>query len=431
MIVVIVLLATMLGGKAVVPDLTGLSLTKGVAALDEAGLELGEVAYTSDIPAGIEEGQVVTQRPTAGEEVDQGTSVDVVVAGKAEVTVPDVVGMTAEEAADALGAAGLEAKSIEVEHDAEAGTVVDQAPEAGSKVAPGSEVTVMVSAGPVATSIPNVIGLSEEDAKAALEGAGYQVETKTTYDERFEEGLVVSQAPEAGTAAEAGTLVTIVVSKGKNPEATVPDVVGMTEAEAAKVLQDAGFDVVPAASFSDTVPSGSVINQDPEAGATALIGSAVSITVSQGPEPPDTAIVPDVVGKTQAEATEILTGAGYEVAAARAYSETVAKDVVAGQAPMADSVTEPGITVGILVSDGPRPGPEFVLVPDLTGMTLEEATAVLEQAGLQAVSFEFFTELAPEGQVFAQLPPAEFSVAPGSTVLVIVSKGPYVQVNPL
>jgi len=119
-IVVIVLLATMLGGKAVVPDLTGLSLTKGVAALDEAGLELGEVAYTSDIPAGIEEGQVVTQRPTAGEEVDQGTSVDVVVAGKAEVTVPDVVGMTAEEAADALGAAGLEAKSIEVEHDAEA-----------------------------------------------------------------------------------------------------------------------------------------------------------------------------------------------------------------------------------------------------------------------------------------------------------------------
>jgi beta-lactam-binding protein with PASTA domain len=94
-------------------------------------------------------------------------------------------------------------------------------------------------------------------------------------------------------------------------------------------------------------------------------------------------------------------------------------------------VTEPGITVGILVSDGPRPGPEFVLVPDLTGMTLEEATAVLEQAGLQVVSFEFFTELAPEGQVFAQLPPAEFSVAPGSTVLVIVSKGPYVQINPL
>jgi beta-lactam-binding protein with PASTA domain len=289
----------------------------------------------------------------------------------------------------------------------------------------------MVSAGPVATSIPNVIGLREEDAKAALVGAGYQVETKTTYDERFEEGLVVSQAPEAGTAAEPGTLVTIVVSKGKNPEATVPDVVGMTEAEAAKVLQDAGFEVVPAASFSDAVPSGSVINQDPEAGATALIGSAVSITVSQGLEPPDTAIVPDVVGMTEAEATEVLTQAGYEVAAARAFNETIAKDVVAWQAPMAGSVTEPGITVGMLVSDGPRPGLEFVLVPDLTGMTLEEATAVLEQAGLQVVSFEFSTELAPEGQVFAQLPPAESSVAPGSTVLVIVSKGPYVQVNPL
>ena len=147
--------------------------------------------------------------------------------------------------------------------------------------------------------------------------------------------------------------------------------------------------------------------------------------------PAQTATVPDVVGQTEAEAVAALEQAGYQVSAATAYSEDVPKGVVGEQVPPAGSVTQPGITVGIVVSSGPQPTIDFVEVPDVRGMTLTEATATLEKAGLKVTSSEFFTELEPKGQIFAQLPPPGYPVPPGATVLVVVSLGPYLQVNPL
>ena len=414
-----------------VPDLTGLTLPQAVTALSDADLRLGDVSYTSQVPAGMEEGQTVAQDPAAGTEVDLESAVGVLVAGKAEIEVPELIGLTADEATQTLEGAGFKVKTVEVENEAEPGTVVDQSPAAGSMVTPGSEVTIVVSAGKTVTLVPNVVGMSQEEATAALQEAGYQVQAKGTYDEEAEDGIVIGQSPEGGTAADPETRVDLYVSQGKNPEAEVPDVVGMSEAEAAEALQAAGFEAVPGATFSDTVPAGQVISQDPEAGTTAQRGSGVALIVSQGPIPPETTTVPDVIGKTEAEAAATLQEAGYSVAIARTYSEVVPFDLVGIQAPVGGNVTEPGITVAILVSDGPRPAEEFVIVPDLRGMTLEEASAALDELGLEVVSFEFFTEVAPAGEVAAQLPPPESSVAPGATVLLLVSKGPYVQVNPL
>lgn len=413
-----------------VPDLKGLTVSEGVRALGEVDLELGKIEYTSEIPAGVEEGQIISQRPDAGEQVERGTAVDVVVAGKAEAEVPDVLGLTLDEATEILGTAGFEMKSVAVENEAEPGTVVDQSPAAGEMVAPGSEVTVVVSAGVEETLVPNVVGMSQDEATQALNGAGYEVQSKGSYDEEAAEGVVVSQSPEGGVVAEPGTRVDIIVSQGKNPEAAVPDVVGKSEADAAKALEDAGFEAVPNATFNDTVAVGLVVSQDPAGGATAQRGSAVSMAVSQGPKPPETVTMPNVVGKAEADAVKALQDLGYQVALVDVYSDTVAQGVVGLQAPVAGSITEPGITVGIVVSMGSRPA-EFVIVPDVRGMSLEEATAMLEEAGLVAASVEIFTSLAPAGELFAQLPPPESSVAPGSTVYLIISKGPYPVVNPL
>lgn len=413
-----------------VPDLKGLTVSEGVRALGEVELELGKVDYTSEVPAGLEEGQIVSQKPDAGEQVEQGTAVDVLVAGKSEVEVPDVVGLTLDEATEMLGAAGFEVKSVAVENEAEPGTVVDQSPAAGEMVAPGSEVTVVVSAGVEETLVPNVIGLDQDEATQTLNDAGYKVQSRGSYDEEAAEGIVVSQSPEGGVVAEPGTRVDIIVSQGKNPEASVPDVVGKSEADAAKALEDAGFEAVPSSTYSDTVAVGLVVNQDPAAGATAKRGSAVAITVSQGPKPPETVTMPNVIGKPEAEAVTALQQVGYQVALVDVYSDTVPRGVVGLQAPVAGSITEPGITVGIVVSMGSRPA-EFVIVPDVRGMSLEEATATLEELGLVATSVEIFTALAPQGELFAQLPPPDSSVAPGSTVYLIISKGPYPVVNPL
>ncbi len=413
-----------------VPDLKGLTVSEGVGALNDVELELGKVDYTSEVPVGIEEGQIVSQKPDVGEQVEQGTAVDVVVAGKAEVEVPDVLGQTLDGATETLTAAGFKVKSVAVENEAEPGTVVDQSPAAGEKAAPGSEVTVVISAGVQETLVPNVVGMSQDEATQALNDAGYEVQSKASYDEEAAEGIVISQSPEGGIAVEPGTRVDIIVSQGKNPEATVPDVAGKSEADAAKALEDAGFAAVPNATFSDTVAVGLVVSQDPAGGATAKRGSAVAITVSQGPQPPETVTMPNVVGKAEADAVKALQDLSYGVVIVDVYSDTVAQGVVGLQAPVAGSITEPGIKVGIVVSMGPRPA-EFVIVPDVRGMSLEEATATLEELGLVAVSVEIFTSLAPQGELFAQLPPPESSVAPGSTVYLGISKGPYPVVNPL
>lgn len=431
-IVIVAIILGMTRDRTVeVPDLAGLGLPEAVAALTDADLRLGEVTYTSQIPAGMKEGQTVAQDPAAGTDVERESAVNVLVAGKAEIEVPALIGLSVEEATKVLEDAGFAVKTVEVEDEAEPGTVVDQSPQTGSMVTPGSEVTIVVSAGKAETLVPKVVGLSQDEATATLTEAGYQVQAKGTYDEKVAKGIVISQSPDAGSVAEPGTRVDIYVSQGKNPEAAVPDVVGLGEADAAKALEDAGFQAVPSATFSDTVPAGQVISQDPAAGTTAQRGSGVTLIVSQGPKPPDTTTVPNVVGMTETEAVKLLQEAGYLVASARTYSDVVPLDMVGIQAPMGGTVTEPGITVAILASDGPRPAEEFVIVPDLKGMTLDEATAALADLGLKVASFEFFTELAPEGQVAAQLPPPESSVSPGATVLLLISNGPYVQVNPL
>ncbi len=428
----IVLIGVRFGNSAEVPDLAGLSVPEATSALEEVGLVFGRAVYTDGLPTGVDEGDIVGQLPPAGTQAEKGTEVDVIVArGEQVATVPDVVGMSSDKAAQALGETGLKAKLVEVEHDAQVGVVVDQSPQAGTKVAPGSEVTVMVSAGRAETLVPDVVGSTQDKATSVLAEAGYTVETKTGYDEDVEKGLVADQSPGGGTSAEPGTTVSILVSAGGNPEVVVPAVVGLTEQNAAELLEDAGLEPVSSPSFSDAAPVGVVISQDPDAGAAVPVGSPVNIAVSQGPKPADTATVPEVVGKSEPEATDLLVQAGYQVAVTRVFSETVPKDVVGAQLPAPGIVTPPGITVALLVSDGPRPGLEFATVPDVRGMTLDEATAALDQAGLMVTSSELYTQLAPEGRVFAQLPPAGYPVAPGSTVLVIVSKGPYVQVNPL
>ena len=158
-------------------------------------------------------------------------------------------------------------------------------------------------------------------------------------------------------------------------------------------------------------------------------GSPVGMAVSLGPEPPSTAVVPDVLGKQEAEAQDLLTQAGYTMVSSAAYSETVPQGQVSLQVPGGGSITEPGIAVAVLVSAGPRP-PESVVVPDVRGMSVTEATQALEQAGLGVQSVELFTGLAPEGQVIAQLPWPESSAPPDSTVTLFVSKGPRLEAVP-
>jgi len=141
---------------------------------------------------------------------------------------------------------------------------------------------------------------------------------------------------------------------------TVPDVTGMTEEEAVKTLEAANFTAIVEEGAS-IEPEGTVFEQDPKGGARVPLGSAVTITVSNGKAP--TVLVPNVVEETEADATDILEGAGFVVNVV--YQEVfdpLQAGIVLSQDPKGGSKKKTGTTVTIVVgqlspSPPPTPGP--------------------------------------------------------------------------
>jgi hypothetical protein len=151
------------------------------------------------------------------------------------------------------------------------------------------------------------------------------------------------------------------VFDGETPakQVAVPDLVGMTEAGAAKALEQAGLKVGEVVSEqSDAGPAGTVITQDPTAGTEVAEGVAVALTVSSGasPSPSTTSTVPDVVGTIQADAVQAMTASGFAVVVVNESSLTPAGEVVS-QSPTGGVIAQSGSTVKITVSTGPAPEP--------------------------------------------------------------------------
>lgn len=187
-----------------------------------------------------------------------------------EVPVPDVTGQSAADAQATLEAAGFAvASEDQSSEDVAAGLVIATNPAAGTSVAPGSTVTMIVSTGPEAPAtvpVPDVTGQSAADAQATLEAAGFAVTTSEQSSEDVEEGLVIETNPTAGTEVAPGTTVNMTVSTGLG-DVVVPEFIGMTVPEATEAAKDAGLTISFVEDPDDPDPDGIVVDQDPEAGA--------------------------------------------------------------------------------------------------------------------------------------------------------------------
>jgi beta-lactam-binding protein with PASTA domain len=142
--------------------------------------------------------------------------------------------------------------------------------------------------------------------------------------------------------------------------ATVPNVVGDTQAAATTAITGAGLVVGTVTSASSsTVPSGDVISQSPAAGTSVAPGSAVNLVISTGPPPVS---VPNVVGDTQAAATTAITGAGLVVGTVTsASSSTVPSGDVISQSPAAGTSVNVGSAVDLVISSGPASNPAVAI----------------------------------------------------------------------
>lgn len=151
---------------------------------------------------------------------------------------------------------------------------------------------ITVTAAPVA--VPSVVGQTEAAARTAITGAGLTVGTVTQQTSAtVPAGSVISQNPAAGASVAAGSAVNLVVSSGAPAAVTAPNVVGQTQAAAQTAITDAGLTVGTVTQQpSATVPAGSVISQNPAAGASVAAGTAVNLVVSSGPAPVGGAPIP-------------------------------------------------------------------------------------------------------------------------------------------
>ncbi|KQQ01484.1 MULTISPECIES: Stk1 family PASTA domain-containing Ser/Thr kinase [unclassified Rathayibacter] len=220
------------------------------------------------------------------------------------VSIPDVVSKTQDEAVAELQAQGFEVTPQQVpDLTVPAGTVMSSDPSGGQGVHKGSLITLVVSSGPRQLEVPPLVGLTQDEATAAITNGSFTPgEVTKVFDADVAAGVVISASLPDGSALPATmsetSTIAMVVSLG-----TIPNVVGLSLEAATDAAEQAGLALDSSGEdWSDTVAVGIVLTQaNPEAPATT--GDTISVVVSKGPEP---VAVPNVVGMTREQAKAAL-----------------------------------------------------------------------------------------------------------------------------
>lgn len=258
--------------------------------------------------------------------------------------VPNVIGQTQEAAVQTIEKAGYTVGTVTEDYDAEtvAGRVCKQDPEADSDLEKGGKINIVISKGVKKGSIPNLSGMTSEQAEKALKDAGLKAQYAGNEASDADKDTVSRQDPAAGKEVDEGTTVKYWISTG--PEDTsVPNVVGSDQASAKAQLESAGFTVqVETGDYSDKYGEGIVMSQSPNGGKLEK-GGTVTITVSQGQDPEKNKVtVPSVTGMSQSEAINTLLS----------YNLAYALDTASAGSGTPGTVAKQSITVGKKVDSG-------------------------------------------------------------------------------
>jgi beta-lactam-binding protein with PASTA domain len=293
------------------------------------------------------------------------------------------------------------------------------------------------------TRVPNVIGLRQQVAETRIHRADLKVLTAQGFSGR-PQGVVFKQRPGAGRRLDEGEAVTITISSGP-ARAAVPDVTGLPQQAAVRQLKDAGFDsnVKRVASSKKT---GTVVDQEPVAGVTALKGSTVNVSVSSGVKP---VVVPSVVGLKQNIAVQRLTAVRLVPQIQNAASPRP-KGTVFAQKPPAGKEVDKGSKVTINVSSGSgvtrtttttattattttattattttttTATAARVRVPNTRGLAVVAALRRLNAARLRP-TVRYVASSSRAGSIVAQIPAGGTRVPSGSRLRINVSNGP-------
>ena len=228
----------------------------------------------------------------------------------------------------------------------------------------------------VVVEVPDLTGSSQTEALNDLQSLGFKVGIENSAHPDVPEGSVIRTQPPANTSTNPDTLVTIIVSVG--PEAyPIPYVVDLETERAIYVIEESGFTIGQKIEVNDdNVPIGFIISQNPMAGKKMGPGSTIDLVISSGPSLIE---LGDLSRKSVEDATQILETLGLEFETLEEYSEDIEEGLVSGTLPEAGEIITPDDVVTIIVSLGIK-----IEVPEVEGLTYQDAIDKLEEAGLVA-----------------------------------------------
>lgn len=270
--------------------------------------------------------------------------------------------------------------------------------------------------------VPDVTGKTYEEAQKELNKYDLGIHKSTAPSDTVEKGKIISQDPADGKKVKKHTTVNVVISSGEEAKTTtIPNVVGMSEADAEKALQDKNLVVKKGDPvYSDDVEQGEVVSVSPSEGAEVKEGTTVTLVISKGNQP---ATVPKLTGKSQSDAEAALSQAGLSGNATEDYSDTVEEGVIISQDTDAGKEVSKGTTIGYVVSKGPKM--TVVTVPSILSFDKNAAEKKLKEAGLvpEYLGEDDSVNEYGQGQVSYQSISAGTQVEKGTTVQYKVSKG--------
>lgn len=225
------------------------------------------------------------------------------------VAVPGLIGLDVSAATALATQSELTAVIIaeEFSETVAVGLVINTDPTPGSDIRPGGEIGLVVSLGPERFDVPQLAGLTVEDAQTTLVSVRLTLgEVSRSYDDVIVRGTVISSNPEAGTPLRADSPVALVVSRGPRP-VEIPDLAGQNAAEVTQSLTNAGLTVTTTEEFSTAYSSGVVISSNPGAGEAVNVGGSITLVVSKGPPPVE---VPFLVDLFREDAVALIESLG-------------------------------------------------------------------------------------------------------------------------
>ena len=229
---------------------------------------------------------------------------------------------------------------------------------------------------PTLIEIPDLTGSDQAQALSDLQNLGFKVGIENAADSSVPVGSVIRTQPPSSTVIDPDSLVTIIVSVG--PEAfPIPYILDIESERAIFVIEESGFTIGQLLEVNDdNIPRGFVISQNPVAGTKMGPGSIIDLVISKGPSLIE---ITDLSRKSPEDAIQILETLGFEYELLEEYSEDVEIGLVSGTVPIAGEIVTPDQLIQVVVSLGIR-----IEVPEVDGLTYEEAIQILDELGLVA-----------------------------------------------